>query len=46
MEMTLKFVNIDLPTLIRPVDSVGKNKIGFSVNPKSSLFQHYILRLF
>ena len=38
VEMTWKFVNIDLLTLIRPVESVGKNKIGFSVNPKSSLF--------
>ena len=32
IEMMWKFVDIDL--------SVGKNKIGFSVNPKSSLFQH------
>ena len=40
VEMMWKFVDIDLSTLIRPVESVGKNKIGFSVNPKSSLFQH------
>ena len=31
VEMTRKIVDIDLSTLIRPV---GKNKIGFSVNPK------------
>ena len=40
VEMMWKFIDIDLLTLIRPVESVGKNKIDFSVNPKSSLFQH------
>ena len=40
VEMTWKFVDSNLSTLIRPVESVGKNKIGFCVNPKLSLFQH------
>ena len=40
VEMMWKFIDIDLLTLVRPVESVGKNKIDFSVNPKSSLFQH------
>ena len=40
VEMMWKFIDIDLFTLIRSVDSVGKNKIDFRVNPKSSLFQH------
>ena len=38
VEITWKFADNDLSMLIRPVESVGKNKIGFSVNPKLSLF--------
>ena len=35
VEMTWKFVDIDLSTLIRPV---GKTKIGFSVNQNHRCF--------
>ena len=38
VKMTWEFVDIDLSTLIGTVESVGKNKIGFSINPKSSCF--------
>ena len=40
VEMMWQFVDIELLTLIRPVESVSKNKIVFSVNPKLSLFQN------
>ena len=38
IEMVWKFVDIDLSTLIRPVESAGKNKIGFSVTQNHCYF--------